>query len=89
MGIKDNPSDTVVTYYPLTGNRETWVVLPNDMTPAEMYLALTAPDGIIEHHFNPGTGPAWVICDHVAYQQVLADLFTCTQGRPGGWVVTP
>jgi hypothetical protein len=74
---------------PVDGARVTTVNIPDSYTFLEMVTAITAADGVWNHHSQgdnvADSTPDWVDADDQALATVLGAALNCPVGRPAKW----
>jgi hypothetical protein len=73
----------------IKGARVTTVNIPDEYSPVEAFAAITAQDGVWNHHThgdNPGdVKPDWVESDDPTVQLLLESHWGLSGGRPKDW----
>jgi hypothetical protein len=81
--------DGQLRHRPVDGARVTTVTVPDTYTFAEAFAAITAGDGVWNHHSQgddvAGSTPDWVEADDPDMTTVLASALNCPAGRPAKW----
>jgi hypothetical protein len=79
-GYRAEGSDEV-QHRPLEGARVLHVHPPDDITTGEIFVTVTAPNGVVRNHSEEQ--PAWVHCpDKPGLEALLAEHYGCAVGRP-------
>ena len=69
---------------PMTGDRITTAVIPEEHTFAEMLASITAADGVWANH-SRAAAPSWVESDNETLAAAVASHYGCPIGRPKNW----
>lgn len=81
--------DGVLCHRPVDGARITTVHVPDTYTLLEQVAAVTAPDGVWNHHSQgdnvADSTPDWIQADDTTLTTVLANALGCPAGRPKAW----
>lgn len=81
--------DGTLRHRDLDGARVTSIFIPDTYTPIEAFSAVTAQDGVWNHHTqgdDPGdVKPDWIECDDELVGGLLAAHYDCPVGRPKNW----
>lgn len=77
---KDEETDEV-TYTPMEGARVLTMKIPDDVSTAEAFVAVTSKNGIAEKWLGD-EAPTWVAAETPGLQMLLAEHFGCAEGKP-------